>query len=337
MQVVEIRERFGLEHLTVGERSEPVAGPGQVALRMRAASLNYRDLLMVLGRYDPRQRLPLIPCSDGVGEVVSVGEGVARVKIGDRVSPIFAQRWIGGEPTRDKLRSTLGGPLDGTLAEGMALDAEGVVRVPDHLTDEEAATLPCAGVTAWNALVTYGRVTAGDTVLVLGTGGVSLFALQFGTLLGARVIVTSSSDEKLERAMALGAWKVINYAATPEWGREARAMAGGEGVDLVVEVGGAGTLAQSVAAVRFGGRISLIGNLAGAKSEINLIPLFMRQIRVQGILVGSRKDFEAMNRAIEAHGLHPPVSRIHPMEEARAAFEHMTARDHFGKIAVSIG
>ena len=337
MKVVEIRERFGLENLTVGERPEPAAGPGQVALRMRAASLNYRDLLTVLGRYDPRQPLPLIPCSDGVGQVVAVGEGVERVKIGDRVCPIFAQRWIGGDPTREKLRSTLGGPLDGTLAEGMALDAESVVRVPDHLTDEEAATLPCAGVTAWNALVTHGGVTAGDTVLVQGTGGVSLFALQFGTLLGARVIVTSSSDEKLERAQALGAWKTINYVATPEWGREARAITGGEGVDLVVEVGGGGTFAQSVAALRFGGRISMIGNLAGGKSEINLIPLFMRQIRVQGILVGSRQNFEAMNRAIEAHALRPPLGRIHPMEEARAAFEHMTARDHFGKVAVSIG
>jgi NADPH:quinone reductase-like Zn-dependent oxidoreductase len=337
MKVVEIRERFGLEQLAVGDRPDPVAGPGRVVLRMRAASLNYRDLLMVRGQYNPKQRLPLIPASDGVGQVVSVGEGVERVRPGDRVSPIFAQRWIAGVPTPDKLRSTLGGPLDGTLTERMALDAESVVRVPDHLTEEEAATLPCAGVTAWNALVTHGGVRGGETVLVLGTGGVSLFALQFGTRLGARVIVISSSDEKLDLARSLGAWQTINYRSTPAWAREVKSMTGGVGVDLVVEVCGAGTFEQSVAALRFGGRISLIGNLAGGKSEINLIPLFMRQIRVQGILVGSREDFEAMNRAIEAHVLRPAVSRVYPLEEARAAFERLMAPDHFGKVGLRIG
>jgi NADPH:quinone reductase-like Zn-dependent oxidoreductase len=337
MKVVEIRERFGLEHLVVGERPEPAAGPGQVVLRMRAASLNYRDLLMVRGHYDPKQPLPLIPCSDGVGEVVSVAEDVERVKIGDRVAPIFAQRWIGGEPRPDNLRSTLGGPLDGTLAEMMAVDAESVVRVPDHLTDEEGAALPCAGVTAWNALVTHGAVKAGDTVLVQGTGGVSIFALQLATLLGARVVVTSSSDEKLEQARALGAWKTINYGETPAWGREAKAMTSGAGVDLVVEVGGAGTFAQSVAAVRTGGRIALIGILGGVKSEVDFIPLLMRQIRVQGILVGSRENFEAMNLAIEAHSLRPPVSRIFPLEDARDAFEYLAAGRHFGKIGLRIG
>jgi NADPH:quinone reductase-like Zn-dependent oxidoreductase len=337
MKVVEIRERFGLENLAVCERPEPVPGPGQVALRIRAASLNYRDLLMVRGHYDPKQRLPLIPCSDGVGEVLAVGEGVERVKVGDRTCPIFAQRWIGGAPTRDKQRSTLGGPLDGTLAEVMVLDAEGVVRVPEHLTDEEAATLPCAGVTAWNALVTHGGVTAGDTVLVQGTGGVSVCALLFGTALGVRVIVTSSSDEKLERARALGAWKTINYVGTPDWGREARALTDGEGVDLVVEVGGGGTLAQSVAALRFGGRIAMIGILSGVRSEIDLLPILMRQIRVQGVFVGSREEFEALNRAVAAHGLRPPVSRIFPVDEARGAFEHLASGEHFGKICLRVG
>jgi NADPH:quinone reductase-like Zn-dependent oxidoreductase len=337
MKVVEIREQFGLEHLALGERPEPAAGPGQIVLRMRAASLNYRDLLMARGQYDPKQPLPLIPCSDGVGEVVSVADDVERVKLGDRVAPIFAQRWIGGEPRPDHLRSTLGGPLDGTLAEWMAVDAESVVRVPDHLTDEEAATLPCAGVTAWNALVTQGAVKAGDTVLVQGTGGVSIFALQLANLLGARVVVTSSSDEKLERARALGAWKTINYVETAAWGREAKAMTGGAGVDLVIEVGGAGTFAQSVAALRTGGRIALIGILAGVKSEVDLIPLLMRQIRVQGIFVGSRENFEAMNLAIEAHSLRPPVSRIFPLDEARAAFEFLAAGRHFGKVGLLIG
>ena len=337
MKVVEIRERFGLEHLVVSERPEPTAGPGEVVLHMQAASLNYRDLLTVRGQYDPKQRLPLIPCSDGVGRVVEVGPGVTRVKVGDRVSPIFAQRWIGGEPTRDKLRSTLGGPLDGTLAETMAVSAESVVRVPEHLTHEEAATLPCAGVTAWNALVTHGEVKAGQTVLVQGTGGVSILALQLGTLLGARVIVTSKSDEKLERARALGAWQTVNYETTPEWGREVRALTGREGVDLVVEVGGGGTFLQSVAALRFGGRICLIGNLAGGECEINLVPLFMRQIRVQGVLVGSRENFEALNRAVAAHDMRPPVSRIRPLDEAREAFEQLATGDHLGKIALHIG
>jgi NADPH:quinone reductase-like Zn-dependent oxidoreductase len=334
MKVVEIRERFGLEHLAVGRRPEPAPAAGQVLLRMRAASLNYRDLLMVRGQYNAEQPLPLIPCSDGVGEVLAVGEGVDRVKLGERVSPIFATGWIGGEPTPDKVRGTLGGPLDGTLAEFMVLDAQSVVRVPEHLTDEEAATLPCAGVTAWTAVATHGGVRAGDVVLVLGTGGVSIFALQFAVLLGARVIVTSRSEEKLERARSLGAWKTIHSSRTLEWGREAKAMTGGRGVDLVVEVGGAGTLPRSITALRHGGRVSLIGNLAGGAAELNLIPLLMRQIRVQGVLVGSREDFESMNRAITAHGLRPPVSRIFSLDETRQALEHLAAGDHFGKIGI---
>jgi NADPH:quinone reductase-like Zn-dependent oxidoreductase len=333
---MELRDGFGLDRLRVGERPEPRPGTGQVVLRMRAASLNYRDLLMVRGHYDPQQPLPLIPGSDGVGVVAAVGAGVERVRAGDRVAPIFAQRWIAGAPTPERLRSTLGGPLDGTFTEAMVLDAEAVVHVPEHLSDEEAATLPCAGVTAWNALVTHGEVRAGDTVLVLGTGGVSLFALQLATLLGARVIVTSSSDEKLERARALGAWKTLNYRSVPAWGREARALADGAGVDVVVDVGGAGTFEQSIAALRFGGRLCLIGNLAGGKAEINLIPLFMRQIRVQGVLVGSREQFEALNRAVAAHTLRPAVGRIFPLDEARGALEHLGSGAHFGKIALHI-
>ena len=336
MTVVELQQRFGLENLALAERPEPTAKPGQVVLQMLAASPNYRDLLMVLGQYNPKQPLPLIPCSDGVGQVVSVGPGVERVQIGDRVAPIFAQNWISGRPTTETLRSTLGGPLDGTLAEFLALDQSGVVHVPQHLSDEEAATLPCAGVTAWNALVTHGGVQPGDTVLVQGTGGVSIFALQFAVLLGARVIVTSSSDEKLERARALGASQTLNYRTLPEWGREVRRLAGGGGVDLVVEVGGAGTLARSVAAVRPGGRISLIGVLAGGISEFNIIPILMRQIRVQGVLVGHRESFEAMNRAIEMHHLRPAVSRVFALDETRAALEHMAAGKHFGKIAIRI-
>jgi len=337
MKALEVRDAFGLEQLKLTERERPAAGAGGIVVEMHAAALNYRDLLMVQGMYNPKQALPLIPGSDGVGTVREIGDGVSRVAVGDRVAPIFAQRWISGAPNPQRLRSTLGGPLDGTMTELMRLSADGVVKVPEHLTHEEAATLPCAGVTAWNALVTHGGLRAGQVVLIQGTGGVSIFALQLATLLGARAIVTSSSDEKLERARTLGAWKCINYGTTPEWGRAAREMTGGDGVDLVIEVGGGGTLEQSVASLRFGGRISLIGNLAGGKAEVNLIPLFMRQIRLQGILVGSREDFEAFCRAVDAHQLRPAVHRVFELADARAAFEHLATGSHFGKVAIHIG
>jgi NADPH:quinone reductase-like Zn-dependent oxidoreductase len=336
MRVVEVAGAFGLENLRLAERPDPSPGPGEVLLRMRAASLNFRDVLTVEGTYNRKQKLPLIPCSDGVGEVAAVGDGVSRVAVGDRVCPIFAQRWIAGEPTRERLRSTLGGPLDGTLAERMVLSEEGVVRVPEHLSDEEAATLPCAAVTAWNALVTEGGVTAGDVVLVQGTGGVSIFALQIARLLGARVIVTSSSDEKLARAKELGAEAGINYHQVPEWGERAKELTAGVGVDQVIEVGGAGTLVQSLRAVRMGGRISLIGVLAGGKVDLPLALVFMQRIRLQGILVGHRESFEAMNRALAAHRLRPVIDRNFPMEDARAACEHLAAGRHFGKICLRV-
>jgi len=337
MRVVEIRGAFGLDNLVqalvVTERPDPRPGFGQALLRLRAASLNYRDLLTVQGKYNPKQKLPLIPCSDGAGEVVEVGEGVDRVRPGDRVCPIFAQRWIAGQPTREKARSTLGGPLDGTLAELMVLDQEGLVKVPEHLTDEEAAALPCAALTAWSALMEAG-VEAGHTVLVQGTGGVSLFALQLARLLGARVIVTSSRDDKLRRALDLGASDGVNYRATPEWGARVKEITGGEGVDLVVEVGGAGTLEQSLRAVRFGGAISLIGNLAGLDAQVRLSLIFMQRVRVLGIFVGHRESFEAMNRAIALHRMRPVIDQVFPLEQSRAAFERMAAGDHFGKICV---
>jgi NADPH:quinone reductase-like Zn-dependent oxidoreductase len=336
MRALEIRGGFGLDNLALAERPDPRPGAGQVLVRLRAAALNYRDLLTVEGKYNPKQKLPLIPCSDGAGEVVEAGEGVTRVQPGDRVCGLFAQRWIAGAPTRERLRSTLGGPLDGTLAELAVFDQEGVVKVPGHLSDEEAATLPCAAVTAWSALVTEGGVTAGDTVLVQGTGGVSLFALQLARLLGARVIATSSQDEKLARVREMGAAEGINYREVPEWGKRAKELTGGSGVDHVVEVGGAGTLQQSLQAVRFGGTISLIGNLAGTKTEILLTHIFMQKIRLNGILVGHRESFEAMNRAIACHGLRPVIDRVFPLEDARAAFDHMAAGEHFGKIVVRI-
>jgi NADPH:quinone reductase-like Zn-dependent oxidoreductase len=271
--------------------------------------------------------------------VVAVGDGVKRLRLGDRVCSLFAQRWLAGEPTRDKIRSTLGGPLDGMLAERVVLAEEGLVRVPEHLTDEEAATLPCAALTAWSALVTQGGVTAGETVLVQGTGGVSLFALQIARILGARVIATSSSDEKLARVRELGADTVIagiNYREVPDWGVKARELAGGDGVDLVVEVGGAGTLQQSLRAVRIGGRISLIGNLAGTTAEVPLTLIFMQRVSVLGILVGHRESFEAMNRAIAHHRLRPVIDRVFPLEDFRAVFEHLAEGRHFGKIVIRV-
>lgn len=310
-------------------------GPGEVVVALRAASLNHRDLLTVRGTYNPRQPLPLVPGSDGAGEVLAVGPGVTRVEIGDRVCSVFAPHWIAGEPTRERIRATLGGPLPGTLAERILLPAESVVRVPAHLDDVEAATLPCAAVTAWNAVVTLGRVVAGEVVLVLGTGGVSLFALQFARMLGAEVIVTSSSHEKLRRAQALGAVETIHYLAQPEWGREAARLAGG-GVDLVVEVGGAGTLAQSVRALRPGGRISMVGALSPRSQPIDLIPIVMSRLTLQGVLVGSRESFEQMNRAIVAHQLRPIIDRVFDLGEAPAALEYLASGAHFGKIGIRI-
>lgn len=334
MQVVELQQDFGLDRLRVSRRPDPEPGRGQVVVRLGAASLNYRDLLMVRGQYNPRQPLPLIPCSDGAGRVVATGDDVTRFTLGDRVAPIFAQTWISGDPSREQQRSTLGGPLDGTLSELLLVDQAGLVAVPGHLTDEEAACLPCAGLTAWSALVTLGGLNQGETVLIQGTGGVSIFALQFALLAGARPIVTSGSDEKLARARSLGAWATINYRKVEDWDKQVLNLTDGKGVDHIVEVGGAGTLARSLAAVRCGGTISMIGVLSGVASKLVITPILMRQIRVQGILVGNRNGFEAMNRAIAASGLKPVVDRVFDLAQAREGLEHLASGRHFGKICI---
>lgn len=336
MRVVEISaEGFGLENLRVAERPDPIPGPGQVVVAVSATSLNYRDLLMVEGQYNPRQPLPLIPLSDGVGRVEAVGPGVDRVKVGDRVAGAFAQGWLAGEPDRGKFATTLGGPLDGMLAEKVCLSAEGVVPVPEHLTDAEAAALPCAYVTAWSAL-RLADATAGDTILVQGTGGVSIAALQLGKALGARVIVTSSSDAKLERARGLGADETINYRETTEWGKAARSLAGPRGVDVVVEVGGAETLGQTLRCIRPGGTVAMIGILSGNQTKTLLTPILMQQVRLQGVLVGPRERFEELTRAVALHGIRPVVDRTFPMAEARAALEHLKAGKHLGKVIVEV-
>jgi NADPH:quinone reductase-like Zn-dependent oxidoreductase len=334
MQAYEIQS-FGFDALQRVDRAEPKIGPGQVLLKMRAWSLNFRDLMVVKGQYNPKLRMPAIPLSDGVGEVVGVGEGVTRVKVGDRVAGAFMPKWISGEINEAKSRSALGGGgAEGMLAELVAVSAEGVVHVPAHLSDEEAAALPCAAVTAWHALIGEGTLKAGDTVLVQGTGGVSLFALQLARLQGARVIATSSRDDKLARAVQLGASDGINYSTTPKWDERVRELTGGVGVDYVVEVGGAGTLAQSMRAVKIGGQISLIGVLTGGAGQVNPLPILMKNIRVQGIFVGSREMFEAMNRAISQHKMKPVVDRVFGFNEAIEAFRYMESGAHFGKVAI---
>jgi NADPH:quinone reductase-like Zn-dependent oxidoreductase len=335
MKAFQIVGSFGLDHLQLVDLPEPKPGRGQVLVRLRAASLNYRDLLVVKGIYNPRIPLPRIPLSDGAGEVVALGDDVRPFKPGDRVACCFMPGWVEGPITEEKAETSLGGTVDGLLAEYAALPAEGVVPVPAHLSFEEAATLPCAAVTAWNALFVAGRIQPGNTVLVQGTGGVSLFALQFARLAGARVIITSSSDQKLARARELGASESVNYKTTPDWDKEVRRLTGGRGVDHVVEVGGAGTLNRSLACVRTGGTISMIGVLTGGAAEVRTVMILHRTVRVQGIYVGSRLMFEDMNRAISAHSLRPVIGSTFPFTEALAALRQMESGSHFGKIVLT--
>jgi NADPH:quinone reductase-like Zn-dependent oxidoreductase len=334
MKAYELQHRAGLDSVTRVERAAPAPGPGQVLLRTRAWSLNYRDLMVAKGAYGAPPPLGRIPLSDGVGEVVEVGAGVTRVKPGDRVAGCFMQGWIAGAPTAEVAATALGGVIDGMLAELVVLSAEGVVKVPAHLTDEEGACLPCAGVTAWNALVREGRLKAGDTVLCLGTGGVSLLALQFAKLHGARVILTSSSDQKLEVARKLGADELINYRARPDWEKAVLELTAGRGADVVVEVGGSGTFDKSLAAVRFGGTVALIGVLTGTGGAVNTAAILRRHVRVQGIYVGSREMFEEMNRAIAQHGLRPYIGRTFGFEDARAAYDYLSSGQHTGKVVI---
>jgi NADPH:quinone reductase-like Zn-dependent oxidoreductase len=335
MKVVEV-PAYGLDNLKVSERTKPRPGPGQVLLKMKAASLNYRDLVAVQGAYGSSVKLPLVPCSDGCGEVVEVGEGVKRVKVGDRVATLFFQGWFGGRPTPEALGTALGGSLDGCLQEFMLLSEQGVAKVPAHLSDLEAATLSCAALTAWRGLVVEGDVKAGDIVLAQGTGGVSIFALQLAKAAGAEVIITSSSDEKLARARKLGADHVINYKQHPKWSTQVREITGGRGVDHVVEVGGAETLQESLKSVRLGGHISVIGVLSGPTKAVEIRYIFGANARVQGITVGSRENFEDMCRAIDRHKIKPVIDKVFPLEQAKAAFAMMASQSHFGKIAIEI-
>ncbi len=334
MRAMEAKD-FSINGLNLVERPVPKPRRGEILVRIKAASLNYRDLAILTQKYMSALPLPYVAASDCGGEVVEVGEEVIRFKIGDRVTPIYTQGWHDGYPTPEqRTKRTLGAPLSGVLQDYVVVPAEDAVSIPSNLSDGEAATLPIAALTAWSTLQ-EGGIKAGDTVLVQGTGGVALFALQFAKIMGARVIVLSSSDEKLVRAKQLGADIGINYRTTPDWGVAVKEATGGRGVDIIVETAGA-TMEKSLAAVAFGGFIGIVGFVAGMKAEIPLRSIIGPMIRIQGIAVGSRTRFEAMNRAIAQHKLKPVIDSTFPLEKAADAFLHLEQGKHFGKIVISL-
>jgi NADPH:quinone reductase-like Zn-dependent oxidoreductase len=332
MRAFEIHE-FGVDQLVLAERETPSPGPYQVLVRLRAASLNYRDLMVVEGQYNPKLRRPIVPLSDGVGLVDAVGDNVTRFRPGDRVAGSFMQTWIDGAVDRDKANSAMGGAIDGVLSEYRLFHEEGLVATPPHLSDVEASTLPCAAVTAWHALFEERPAQLGDSVLIQGTGGVALFALQFAHAAGLRSIVLSSSDAKIERARELGATDTVNYRAHPDWDKAVRALLPA-GTDYVIELGGGDTIALSLRAVCMGGMIAVIGALGGAATAISPIPVLMNSIRLQGIYVGSRRMFERMNRAIELHGIRPVVDRVFSWLDIKEALTYMRQQSHVGKICM---
>ena len=334
MRAYEIVSAGGVDALALSDRPVPTPGFGQVVVDVQANSINYRDLATV---EDPEPRgisYPMIPNSDAAGVISAVGDGVSGWAVGDRVASCFFQHWEDGRITPAAMASALGGAREGVLAEQVVLDASGVVAIPEHLDFAAASTLPCAGLTAWNAVVEFGRLQPGETVLVLGTGGVSIFALQFAAMLGARPIVLSSSDDKLRRASELGAWKTLNYRSTPDWADAVIEMSGADGVDLVVEVGGAGTLERSIASTRVAGRIALIGVLS--TGTVNPAMAHRKSITLQGIYVGSRAMFRRMNTAISTAGLAPVIDQRFDFDDARGAYHCMRAAGHFGKLVVNV-
>jgi NADPH:quinone reductase-like Zn-dependent oxidoreductase len=327
---------FGIENLRLVEQEQTEPATGWVKIRVHAVSLNYRDLMVVQGRYNPRMKLPRVPCSDGAGEVISVGAGVTEWKPGDRVAGAFFQNWIEGPPAAAKQKGALGGDIDGMLTTEVVLAETGLVRIPESLSYAEAATLPCAALTAWNALFNVADTRPGDTVLIQGTGGVSVFALQFAKMAGARVLGISSSNAKLERAAGLGLDAGLNYRENPDWEKWVNEQTGGEGVDLTVEVGGAGTLARAIRATRVGGAIAQIGVLTGPNEGVDIRPVLSKQIKIHGVYVGSREEFLTMNKAIALAALKPAIDATFPFSEAPAALRHMESAAHFGKIVIAM-
>ena len=337
MRALNVAAPWGLDAIKVVEKPDPKPGPGHVLVRMRAVSLNYRDWLMVNGMYGRGAASTsdvITPFSDGCGVVEAVGEGVTRFKPGDRVSTLFFQNWVSGPPALEKIGSALGFPIPGAGAELQTFSEQGLSKVPDFLTDQEVATLACAALTAWRGLFHDARLEPGDTVVLQGTGGVSIFGLQFAHAAGLRTLITSSSDEKLERAKALGADHLVNYRTTPDWSKPVRAATGGRGADFIMEVGGGGTIQESMKAVKIGGHIAIIGIVAGAGEPFNPAALIGNSAKLQGLSVGSRDMFESMCRAIELHKIRPIVDKVFPWTEARAAFGAMRGGEHFGKIVL---
>jgi NADPH:quinone reductase-like Zn-dependent oxidoreductase len=329
-------QKEGLDGLAQTRRAVQPPAAGEVQIKVKAATLNYRDLKVVQGGYR-KFDYPLVPVSDGVGEVVAIGASVTRFNVGDRVATHFHPHWFSSKrPTAAETAQTLGGQLDGILAETVNLPADWLVKVPAYLTDEEAAALPIAALTAWTTLVEDGNLQAGDTVLVEGSGGVSIFAIQFASLLGAHVIAISSSDTKLERARQLGATHTINYKTTPDWDQEVLRLTNGEGVDHVVEVAGGATLAKALRALKSGGQIGVIGFLDGTKTEIDLLTVIAKRARIRGVLVGSRDAFERMNHFLARHELRPVIDKVFDFDEVPEAFDHLASGKHFGKIAIRV-
>jgi NADPH:quinone reductase-like Zn-dependent oxidoreductase len=336
MIAYELHSKPDFDALMRVERQAAPVGPHDVRVQVHSVSLNYRDLGMARLAHRRKQGSPLIAASDGCGEVVEVGPAVTRFKGGERVTALFFPDWLDGELGPAYHARALGGSADGMLAQEVVLDERSWVPLPDHLSHEEGATLPCAGVTAYHALFEAAQVGPGSIVLVQGTGGVSIFALQLAKAAGAQVIVTSRSEEKRRRAQALGADHVIDYQAIPNWGEAALSWTNGRGVDVVVEVGGPGTFDQSVAALRYGGTMSLLGVLTGGRGEVNTYGVFHKGLRVRGIYVGSRRMAEGLNRALTANAIHPVVDRVFPFDEARAAYEYLASGAHFGKVVIRV-
>lgn len=333
MRVVQVPS-FGIDSLEFADRPTPQPGPGEILVKIHAVSLNYRDLMMVKGTYNPKLKLPRIPCSDGAGEVAAIGDGVKNWKPGDRVCGTFFQNWFDGPPAPAKVKGALGGDIDGMLADYVLLKENGLVAIPEYLSFEEAATLPCAALTAWRAIA-VARLQHGSTLLIQGTGGVSVFALQFAKLKGMRVLGISSSEAKLQRASSLGLDKGLDYGETSEWDHWVMEQTNGEGVDLVVEVGGVGTLPRSLRAVKMGGVITQIGVLSGPAEPIQIPLILHKQIHIQGIYVGSRTHFEKMNKDLASSKLRP-VFEKRPWTEAREAFREMESAAHFGKLVLKV-
>ncbi|MCM0035179.1 MAG: NAD(P)-dependent alcohol dehydrogenase [Burkholderiaceae bacterium] len=335
MKTYRLEKTGSMDNLSLNQEADPTPGAHDVVIRVRANALNYRDLMVMGGSYRVPPKPRVIPLSDGAGEIVAVGSAVKRLKIGDRVAGAFFQGWMGGHIAAEHLSTDMGGSIDGMLSEFVVLNEQGVVKIPEHLSFEEAATLPCAAVTAWCCLTDQRQLLPGDTVLTLGSGGVSVFAMQFARMFGARVIATTSSDTKADKLRVLGAHEVINYTTHPEWDKEVMRLTGRRGADFVVEVGGPGTLASSLKSSAIGGHVVQVGILGGVGQQLDPALFRGRSITTRSITVGSRQSFEAMLRAIDVNQMRPVIDKVFKFEDAKLAYQHLQEQKHFGKVVIS--